>query len=95
MNTWKIVSSFLGLLLRGFVVSVLWKWFVVPLGLPAISVPHGIGLSTLILFMTNDYTYSEELDSSDRNAIIMNTFLIPFGVPLLFLLNGWIIHFFM
>lgn len=35
----------------GFVISVLWGWFVVPLGAPAVGVWHAAGLCTLVCLM--------------------------------------------
>ena len=35
----------------GFVLSILWSWFVVPLGLHAITVPHAIGLTLIVSLM--------------------------------------------
>jgi len=37
-----------GILMGGWVISILWNWFIVPLGLPAISLAHSIGLSLMV-----------------------------------------------
>lgn len=38
---------------RGFALSVLWGWFVMPLGVDSIEIPHAIGLSVIVgLFMS-------------------------------------------
>lgn len=34
--------------LNGYVISVLWRWFAVPLGIPSISAVHGIGIDLLV-----------------------------------------------
>lgn len=41
------------LLWRGFVLSVMWSWFLVPLGLPTIQVPHAIGIAAIVGMMTS------------------------------------------
>jgi len=49
-------------LLKGLCVSVIWAWFVVPLGVPAIGVLHAWGLVVLWGLITADvkrHTYDE------------------------------------
>lgn len=33
---------------QGFVIHLLWRWFVVPIGLPEIGILHAIGLSMFV-----------------------------------------------
>ncbi len=33
---------------RGFVLSYLWSWFVAPLGIPEIGIAHAIGISLIV-----------------------------------------------
>jgi len=40
-------------MLAGIVIADLWLWFVVPLGLAAISKAHAVGLMILLFFLTN------------------------------------------
>ena len=40
-------------LLRGYVLAQLWRWFVVPLGGPAVDVVHAIGISLLVAMLTH------------------------------------------
>jgi hypothetical protein len=64
-----LFSSFLLLftiasVLEGFVLSSLWEWFVVPLGVRHISIVHAIGICVLLDFLTYhyyDYKKSEEI----------------------------------
>jgi len=39
--------------LRGWVLSYLWLWFLVPVGVPAIGVAHAMGMSLLISLFTS------------------------------------------
>ena len=39
---------------KGYVLSILWAWFVVPLGVAALSIPHAIGLAILGAFLVGD-----------------------------------------
>ena len=40
-------------LLAGYTVQTCWNWFQVPLGLPALSLPHAIGMDLLVTFMAS------------------------------------------
>lgn len=42
----------------GFVLSYLWLWFIVPLGVPAIAIGHAIGIMTIKNFVF--YKYQKE-----------------------------------
>lgn len=47
ITKWRIISFvvwLLGIIYSGFAISVLWSWFVVPLGIMQISIPWAIGL---------------------------------------------------
>lgn len=49
---------------EGFVLSSLWEWFIVPLGVRPISIVHAIGICVLLDFVTYhyyDYKKSEEV----------------------------------
>jgi hypothetical protein len=39
---------------RGYVLSLLWAWFAVPMGLPPIGVAMACGLSTVVALLTLD-----------------------------------------
>lgn len=42
------IASYFYVLFNGYVISVLWRWFAVPLGIPPISAVHGIGIDLLV-----------------------------------------------
>jgi len=46
--------------ISGFVISIMWEWFVVPLGVKSIGIAHAIGLSSLVGLMTADTTRKSE-----------------------------------
>ncbi|MBM1172831.1 hypothetical protein [Microvirga arabica] len=46
------VTMFIGPLYNGFLVSLLWNWFVVPLGLPQLNVLQAAGIFILIALVT-------------------------------------------
>jgi hypothetical protein len=39
--------------LRGWVLSIIWGWFLVPLGLPAIGIAQAIAISLIASFLTH------------------------------------------
>jgi hypothetical protein len=47
-----IICAILATILSGFVLTQLWAWFIVPLGVPAIGIAHGIGLSLVASMLT-------------------------------------------
>lgn len=40
-------------LLQGWILSLVWGWFVVPIGVAPIGVVHGIGIVLLVAFFRN------------------------------------------
>ncbi len=62
---WSFVLLFvIASCLEGLVLSFLWEWFVVPLGMKPVSILHAVGLCVLLDFITYhyyDYRRSEEV----------------------------------
>lgn len=73
--------------LSGWVITKMWGWYVVPFGVPQISIAHAVGIDYLITYLTMHYTKTERTVSE----IIM----ISVGTPLTLLLMGWIVSQFM
>ena len=57
--TVTLVTMVLSTLLNGWAFSLLWEWFVVPLGYPVLSVPQAIGLTVTIAYATHQYQRDE------------------------------------
>ncbi|MNK14372.1 hypothetical protein D3C87_324890 [compost metagenome] len=73
---------------RGYILSILWGWFLVPLGMPIITIPLAIGFTLIVgYFTTNKKPKSEEYNWGEAVAVSSLT-------PLLFLGIGWIVKFF-
>lgn len=80
----------LGAILRGWVLSIMWNWFVVStFGLPALSIAAAIGVSLVVGLMTYQYIYTED-DRSDSSKIAAGLG-VNIGGPLVVLLMGWIV----
>lgn len=75
-----------GMLLRGLVFSLLWAWFVVPLGAPKIGIPAAIGISLTINYLTIDLSATRErIDGLERVIAGLMLSAMVLGI-------GWLIH---
>lgn len=71
---------------RGFILSCLWAWFMVPLGLPEIGVAHAIGVAFLVgMFLSH-------IKSSSETKEPVTELITPFVVGLIALIAGYIVH---
>jgi putative Mn2+ efflux pump MntP len=80
---------------KGYVLTVLWSWFVVPtFGAPLLTIAPAIGLAMVVGFLTHqsDATKTPEGDSSER---FMRAVAHALVMPLLVLGIGWVVRQFM
>ncbi|RZK29216.1 MAG: hypothetical protein EOO61_20945 [Hymenobacter sp.] len=80
------------MIIRGFVFSILWGWFVVPLGVVAIGVAHAIGLAAVFGFLTTHLSHYQRKESDNPFGEALGRMLV---VPFLVLFFAWIVHLFM
>lgn len=79
-----------GTMLNGWVLTVLWAWFVVPVfALPLLSTAYAIGIASIIGFLTHQYQRSDNDLSANDSLIAALAYAI--GRPLLLLAFGWIV----
>lgn len=84
-----IVLVVISSILRGYVLSVMWGWFVVPtFGLPPLNIPIAIGLALIIAFTTHQVSLKKE--EQDFGSQIGNSLIYP----ILLLGIGWIVTLF-
>ncbi len=81
------VISLAGISLRGLVLSLLWGWFIVPLGLPAINIFHAYGLALLVGLFGN----SPQSEKGSQKDLLIKAAAENISAPLGALLMGWII----
>ncbi len=74
-------------ILNGFVITKLWAWFIVPFGLEPITMAPAIGLGIIIGFLAKQYVPSGD-DDKWKSIVFM------YLTPLLSLLTGWIVTWF-
>lgn len=72
--TFFVVSATLSILWSGYVLSVLWRWFMVPgLGLPPLSIGYAIGLAIVVGYITKEESASPK--DKEWNEILTEAFL--------------------
>lgn len=74
-------------ILKGFVLKVLWGWFMTPLGVAAISIPQALGISIIVALLIFRVPSKEVKLEEIMTASI--------GISCFTLLLGYIIHLFM
>lgn len=80
---------FVNAIVRGFVLSILWGWFLVPLGVPAVGVAGAIGVALVIGMLT------EHLKNQDSTEDVGVQITVSLLSPFFILLLGYIVHSFM
>ena len=82
----------LSALVNGWTLSILWKWFMVPVfGLPMLSIPQAIGIAMVIGYLTFQNNDAQEKERSTTERVIFWVALIVLR-PLITLAFGWIVH---
>lgn len=81
-----VAISVISVLLRGWVLTILWGWFLVPLGAKAITIPLALGLSGTIGMFT--------IDVKRERAPILEALVASIVVSILSLAIGSVYHLF-
>ena len=87
-----IVFGIPSMILKGFVITFLWKWFIVPLGVTEVGLVHAIGIGCIITFLTYSIT-NIKWDKNDSDKI--KEIIAMYFVPLIFWGLGYVINLFM
>ena len=78
------------LILRGFVLSKLWVWFITPIfSFRPLTIPEAIGIAVIVSFLIASNSHKDE-KQTNATVIISGVFYQLFG-----LLLGFIIHLFL
>ena len=89
-----IIGAIIGVgsIWSGYVLSVLWGWFIVPtFQLPILTIPVAIGISLVTHMLCASSSSSSGDTSKDTATLAVGLFL----VPLVALALGWIVRGFM
>jgi len=87
---------FFGVVIRGWALSTLWAWFLVPIGLPAIGIATALGISVIIGLFTVHLNHDKiKVDKSSNSDVLTIILTKAIGGPLMSVFLGWIITLFM
>ena len=78
--------------LLGGVTSILWGWFVVPLGVPPISVAHAVGLSAVVSSFLIWRNIQDHTDEKTKTSVKL---IIALFIGAFLLGEGWVLVQFM
>lgn len=77
---------------RGYVLMVLWRWFMVPaFHLPSLTLTLAIGLSLIVGYLTHHTPTKDDDDSPDFGRLVCLALIYPAFA----LLVGWLVTLFM
>lgn len=76
-------------IVRGAVLSTLWGWFIVPLGVPDINLGEAIGISLIAGFLMPQRP-AEKKENAAAEAFWLGILIAAFALA-----AGWIVHLFL
>ena len=80
-----------GSIMNGWVLSVMWGWFVVPLfGVPVLKVAPAIGVALVAKMLTHQSS-SKSNEKKDTSETVGELIAAAFLSPMVTLLIGWIV----
>ena len=88
--TLAVIFIVISNMFRGFVLSVLWGWFIVPtFNLPVLTIAPAIGVSLIVTFLT------ASLPDEKSERSFSSTVIYSLGFSALSLLIGYVVTLFM
>ena len=89
-NGWLVLFALLSIpftvVLGAGVVADLWGWFVVPLGVPAMSKAQAFGLSLFVAYLTHNTAVKTESKELDALVVLM------WAKPISYWCAGYVVH---
>lgn len=89
-----------GSVFRGYALSVLWGWFIVPtFDVQPLSIAPAIGIAMMVNYLTYHVTSDVGKENmyaieESPNMILAKTFALDFLKPAVIIGFGWIVHLF-
>ena len=93
-----IIVWIAAVILRGWVLTVMWGWFMVPVfNAPSISIAAGLGISMIVSFLTSEHKPATKSETPKSEAWLRLAEQLVFAIlyPLLTLAVGYIVQLFM
>ena len=100
MNVFLIVGATIGVatlavIMRAWVLTILWGWFIVPMGAGALSIGAAIGISVIVGMFTQHLQQDKAEEVKTVGGLVSHVVSRAFLAPLVSLLIGWIATSFM
>ena len=93
--TTVLVTAVLSTLWNGYVLSVLWRWFVVPpFGAPALSIGYAIGIALVVGHLTQPHE-PPKTDEKEWKELFAKSVASAAVKPAIALFVGWIVTLFL
>lgn len=80
----------LSAVLNGWALAILWGWFMVPFGLPALSIPTAIGVALVVSFLTHQTDHYEDKTKTGGERFATSVVAAFIKAPIA-LTIGWIV----
>lgn len=85
-----VLANFVTLFMEGFVLSNLWRWYVVPItDWPALSVAAAMGIAVLITMFYR--TTKTNLEANNDSELLIRLIIIDMIKPWIALGYGWVV----
>jgi len=92
---WDVLLLVFSAVSKGYVLSVLWGWFIVPIfGAPALGVVPAIGLAVMLAYLSYR-AYGHQKDERSWSDQFLERSVMSVVHPSFALCFGWIVHLFM
>lgn len=79
------------IMVKGFVISIVWGWFMVPLGLPPVSIAMAYGLAIVISYLTHQEVENKKHDDMGVGQLLLLAFTKPILTGGFILGISWIV----
>lgn len=91
-----VVSAALGIIWYGYVLSIIWGWYIAPtFGLPTLNIPTAFGIALIFRYMGPSTESTTDVKDKSWREVISGAIVKIFGGPAIALLFAWIIKFWM
>lgn len=85
-----VMTVVVAVTIGGWVVSILWGWFMVPVfNIPALNIPQAIGIALIVNYLTMS------MKESDSKNTLVYAIVAAVAKPGFALLFGWIVTLFL
>jgi hypothetical protein len=87
-----LVGMAISIFWGGYVASVLWGWFIVPLGVTAISYAHAVGIAAVLsTFLGSRGMQASNSEGETAEGIMIMSIIYAVFIPAANLAVGWLV----